>query len=168
MKVVKAMGRARRRRGFTMTELTFTLVIIGVVAVVALPRLASSTGFGAAAFRDGAVGALRYAQKTAVSHRRMVCAVFSANSVELTIDHDKSGSCDGVALVLPGSNAQANKVESRDAGIVFSSVPAAAWFQTDGRITSDAAGTTVALISATIDGLSVYAQGETGYVGSAP
>ena len=42
-------------------------------------------------------------KKTAVSHRRMVCVVFTASSLTLTIDTAKAGVC-SAALNLPGSN----------------------------------------------------------------
>lgn len=98
--------------GFTMVELVMTIVLVGVLAVVAWPKMSISE-YRAIEFRDKVTGALRHAQKTATSHRRMVCVVFTASSVALTIDHDKSGACDGQALNIPGSTS--NVVQSSDA-----------------------------------------------------
>ena len=101
-----------------MVELVMLIVLVGVLAVVAWPVM--STGeYRAVEFRDKVIGALRYAQKTATSHRRMVCVAFAVSSVTLTIDHDKSGACNGQALIIPGSTT--NVAQSSDAvNAVFS------------------------------------------------
>lgn len=120
----------RGAAGFSMVELVMTIVIIGILAVVAIPRMGTSE-FRALEFRDKAVAALRYAQKTATSHRRTVCVAFTASTVTLTIDHDKSGGCGGQALTLPGGDS--NVVQSSDAvNAVFSPVPTDFDFQPDG------------------------------------
>src|ERR1035437_7525698 len=71
--------------GFTMIELVMVMVIIGILAVVAIARMDTS-GYRALEFHDKTVAALRYAQKTATSHRRLVCVAFTASTVTLTID----------------------------------------------------------------------------------
>lgn len=82
-------GRRGNRRpasaGFTLAELVMVLVLVGLLAVVALPRFSGSSEFRNIAFRDEVAAALRYAQKSAVSHRRLVCAVFTPSSVTLHI-----------------------------------------------------------------------------------
>jgi hypothetical protein len=86
--------------------------------------------------------------------------------VTLTIDHDKSGSCDGQALQIPGGAT--NVVVGTDSHSVFASTPAALFFQPDGRGTSDVAGATNAILDTTIDGSRLYVRGATGFVGDAP
>lgn len=160
--------RRRGSHGFTLVELITIIVILGILAVVALPRMNAAMSFRSVEFRDQVIAALRYAQKTATSHRHLVCATLAANTVTLTIDHDKSGACDGApnnVLNLPGRNS--NVLTSSGDGL--SSVPAGAlFFQPDGRVTSDAAGseTAIANFDAAVEGGgSVVVRGATGYVG---
>lgn len=121
----------KRAAGFTLVELVTVIVILGILAIVALPRLTGSSEFRAVEFHDRVVAALRFAQKSAVSHRRMVCVDFAASSVTLTIDHDRSGACDNHPLLLPGTNT--HMLSSPDPlNAVFSPVPAGFVFQPDG------------------------------------
>lgn len=116
--------------GFTMIELVTVITMLGILAVVAIPRLDTSV-YRSLEFHDRTVAALRYAQKTASSHRRTVCVAFTASTVVLTIDHDRSGACDNQVLNLPGANT--NGVQSGDTvTAVFSPVPVGFNFFSDG------------------------------------
>lgn len=75
----------RGERGFTLIELIMVLVLVGVLAVYAVPRMASNSDFGARGFHDQTLAYLRYAQKTAIAQRRPVCVAFTANTVTLTL-----------------------------------------------------------------------------------
>lgn len=118
-----------RPAGFTLIEMVMLMLIIGILAVVAMPRF-DSGGYQALSFHDRVVGALRHAQKTATSHRRLVCVGFTASSVTLTIDVDASGSCD-TALPLPGSSSS-TLLSDDPVNVVFSPVPADFNFLSDG------------------------------------
>jgi MSHA pilin protein MshC len=119
-----------RASGFTMVELIMVIVILGILSVVAIPRMDTS-GYRALQFHDQTVAALRYAQKTATSHRRMVCVAFTNSppetKVALTIDHDKSGACDGHVLPLPDGSPSVSTTSA-----AFDSLPADFNFGTDG------------------------------------
>lgn len=153
----------RRAGGFTLVELVMVIVILGILAVVALPRMDTS-GYRALEFHDQVVSALRYAQKTATSHRRLVCAVFSASTVTLTIARANPSAACNDPLILPGGNS--NIVQSGDTtNAIFTTVPASLYFQPDGRGTANIAGTTIYSDSPTISGQTVITiAGTTGYV----
>lgn len=53
--------------GFTLLELIFVIVLVGVLAAVAGPRLFSTSDFSSRGFFDSAINATRYAQKLAIA-----------------------------------------------------------------------------------------------------
>ncbi len=65
-------------RGFTMIELITIIIILGILAAVATPRLFDRNAFESRGFYDQLISGLRYAQKTAISQRRQVCVSFPA------------------------------------------------------------------------------------------
>jgi len=65
---------APRQRGFTMVELVVTIVILGIVSAVVMPRFASLGAFDAAGYGDQVQALLRYAHKTAIAQRAVVAA----------------------------------------------------------------------------------------------
>ena len=143
-------------RGFTLVELIVILVILGILAVVVLPRFFDRKEFDARAFLDETAAALRYAQKAAIAERRTVCAAFTANSVTLTVrSMPGSGPCD-TPLAGPGGTAPYTVTAA--GGVTFTSAPASLSFDAEGR---PSAGATLAVsgISATLT-----VEAETGYV----
>ena len=76
----------RRLRGFTLIELIMVIVMLGVLAVFAAPRIFNTGDFNARGFRDETLGLLRIAQKTAIAQRRAVCVTNGVNGLALTMD----------------------------------------------------------------------------------
>lgn len=151
----------RRHSGYTIIELVTIIVILGILAVVALPRIGNNT-YRSHEFRDRAVSALRYAQKTAVSHRRIVCVTFAANSVSLNIDTNIDDVCDQ-ALLLPGTNV--NAAVSGDANSAFfSPVPAAFNFNANGTSSNATARTQFSINVNNEPPLIITLERDTGYV----
>jgi MSHA pilin protein MshC len=154
-----------RHGGFTLPELITVMVVIGILSAVALPRMMDNRVLTGSVFRADVVSALRYAQKSAVSHRRLVCATFTTpTTVTLTIaSANPAGACN-TALSAPDGSPY----KSKDASIQASGYPAGGvlYFQTVGTITSDGAGTTVfsGNIAVTGQAAPVRVDGATGYV----
>ncbi len=95
-------------RGFTLIELIMVIVLLGVLAVFAAPRLFNSGDFYARGFHDETLGLLRYAQKAAVAQRRTVCVTFDTastpNTATLSITSDSAPIPCDIALLGPNKN----------------------------------------------------------------
>ncbi len=152
--------------GYTMVELVVVLVLVGVLAAVAVPKMAVGLSIRDDAWRDGLLSAMRYAQKTAVSHRRMVCASVSNTQVVLTIaSGNPATSCD-TNLTGPNGNAAGSAFAASDntAMTTVVSPSGVIYFQSDGRATTDGAGATTASRTLTPSGLTAISViGETGH-----
>jgi len=78
-------GTDARQRGFTLIELIMVMVMLGVLAVFAAPRIFNSDDFYARGFHDETLALLRYAQKTAIAQRRTVCVSFNSTSAPYSV-----------------------------------------------------------------------------------
>ena len=87
-----------------MIELVTVMLVVGILAVVALPRFADQSDFQARGFQDETRALLRYAQKSAIAQRRNVCVTLGGAGVTLTIDSNTpaDGTCD-IALAPPSA-----------------------------------------------------------------
>jgi MSHA pilin protein MshC len=82
--------------GFTLIELIMVIVMLGVLAVFAAPRIFNTGDFTQRGFHDETMSLLRYAQKTAIAQRRTVCVALNPTGVTLTMDTGTTpdGVCD--------------------------------------------------------------------------
>ena len=149
--------------GFTMVELVVVLMLVGVLAAVAVPKMGGLMGARDDAWRDGLLDAMRYAQKSAVSHRRLVCATVANTQVSLQIaTTNPASSCDANLAGPAGNHVFAS---AGTASMTTAVAPAGViFFQPDGRVTTDGAGTATANRTVTPAGLSaITVIGETGH-----
>jgi MSHA pilin protein MshC len=154
-----------RASGFTMVELVVVMILIGVLAAIGIPRLLGDKNMEAAVFGDQVVSGLRRAQKIATGHRRVVCASVGPKAVTLRLN-----ACGSAGLAVTGlSDGDFATTDS-----VLTVTTTTLFFQPDGRITTDAAGTTaVASGTVAIGGdvggqattfRTIHVEGTTGYV----
>jgi MSHA pilin protein MshC len=150
-------------RGFTLLELVTVLLLVGILAVVAIPKLQGAVSFRDDGWHDQLVAALHYAQKMAVSHRRLVCASVGAAGVALSIASTNPATSCGV--VLPGLDGQALAADSKGGAAASIGPAGTVFFQPSGRVTSDGAGSSSATRTISIAGQpDIVLIGETGHV----
>jgi MSHA pilin protein MshC len=74
----------RTQRGFTLAEVIIVMVLTGILAAVALPRMFNMDQFSARGTHDFVGASLRYAQKSAIAMRRNVCVGITATQMSVT------------------------------------------------------------------------------------
>lgn len=107
--------------GFTLVEMIVVLVIVGVLAVAAIPRLLNTQDFEARGFHDQTLAALRYAQKAAIAQRRTVCVAVGASSVALTIVATAGSSDCTTATGLSGPTGGSPYTVTAPSGVSYAS-----------------------------------------------
>lgn len=90
-------------RGFTMVELILAMVIAGILAAVAAPRMIDRDAFQARGGASEVRAALRYAQKLAMAKNREICVALAATSVTLSLNPTlTAGAACSQAVTRPG------------------------------------------------------------------
>lgn len=115
--------------GFTLIELIMVVVMLGVLAVVAAPRIFNSNDFNARGFHDETLALLRYAQKAAIAQRRTVCVTFTISSASLTMASAPATFDCASSVTLRGPTSDAASITGKP-GVAYSAPPSA--FNFDG------------------------------------
>jgi len=156
----------RASNGYTVVELVTVMVVIGILAAIAIPRISQTSDFAAATYRNEVLSALHHAQKSALSHRHRVCATIAPRNVALMIASVPAGGavCD-LSLTSLGGNTYASGDPSVVAsGTLVNATMPTLFFQANGEIT-DIGGNIIANGSIGITGQpAIRIDGSTGHV----
>ena len=149
-------------KGYTLVELTAVLVVIGIIAAVAVPRMVGPDGFQSRGFYDQATATVRYAQKIAIAQRRPVFVCVNAPSVgDISVAYAA-----GCATQISDSSGTPLKV-SAPGGVTLAPTTNFSFLSGLGRT---GAQVTITLAS-TVAGdpaRSIVIENETGYVHAGP
>ncbi len=150
---------SRTQEGFTLLELIVTIILISILAAVVLPRWNAGTGFEERAFRDEVISALRYAQKSAIAARRLVCVTFTGDglTVNVAANFVDVNCVSGTALQGPDGN---NLVVSGNGKASFVGTPLDLQFTPAGSVSTGS----VISVSGLPAALAITVEAETGYV----
>lgn len=154
---------AAREGGFTLPELIIVMIVVGVLAAVAMPRLTDS-GFDDRRLRDETIAALRFAQKSAIASRRMTCITFPTNTrFEVHVETAPgAGDCTTVGPLLTGpSGTPLTLVATRNASFTFNAFPVG-WITFNGL--GQPAGVLPIAVANLPPALDITIELETGYV----
>lgn len=146
-------------RGFTLVELIFVMVIAGILAAVAIPRLMVTSSFDTRGFTDQLASTVRFAQKLSIAQRRDVFVQFTANAA--TLCYVAAAPC-AVADQAPDPGNEKPYTVTVPNGLTITSAVPALRFDPSGR-TPDL----VAQLDIQVDGAGAYhvlVERETGYV----
>jgi len=141
-------------RGFTMVELILVMVIAGILAAVAVPRMIGRSGFDTRGFADQLAATVRFAQKLAVAQRTEVFVRLTVSDATLCYD----AAC---ATPAPGPGGEKPYTVSAPGGVAIASPVAVLGFDAGGR--PDIA----ALLAIQVNGAGAHPiliERETGYV----
>ena len=154
---------SERERGFTLPELIAVLLLVGILAATAVPKMQGALSFRDDGWRDQVVAALHYAHKIAIGHRRLVCASVGGAGVTLSIAGANPATSCGNAL--PGLDGGALAADSKGGATPSVSPAGTLYFQPSGRVSTDGAGSSAATRTITIAGQApIVLVGETGHV----
>lgn len=143
-------------QGFTLIELVLVILLLGILAIVVLPRF-NDTGFREYGYAEEALSALRYARQIAIANNAHVTVQWSADAFRVC----RGDTCPGAGYLINPSTGQpwdgsAEKRGKAPAGVSISSTLTAVTFDGLGRPNASG-GVSIGAHTLTIEA-------ETGYV----
>lgn len=144
-------------RGFTLAELVMIIIIVGILAALAGPRMLDARGFTSRGFYDESLAVVRYAQKTAIAWRRPVLVCVAADGVGAIANAD----CNAPSYIAHPANGNPLRSLAPD-GVTLSPVGS---FSFDG-LGRPSGATTIVVTSTIADdpARQIVVAAETGYV----
>ena len=113
-----------------MVELILVMVIAGILAAVAVPRLVGNNSFDTRGFADQLAATVRFAQKLAIAQRRDVFVQFTAN--DATLCYVATAACPAASRA-PGPGGEKPYTVTAPNGVTIASAVAALGFDAAGR-----------------------------------
>jgi MSHA pilin protein MshC len=141
-----------------MVELILVMVIAGILAAVAVPRMIGRSSFDTRGFADQLGATVRFAQKLAVAQRRDVFVQLTAN--DATLCYIPTTPCPAASRA-PGPGGEKPYTVSAPGGVAIASPVAALRFDAGGR------PDITAQLAIPVNGTgthNVFVEQETGYV----
>ncbi|MEX0899228.1 MAG: GspH/FimT family pseudopilin [Gammaproteobacteria bacterium] len=144
-------------RGFTFVELVVVLVVVGALAVFAMPRLVSQSAFDLAGFQQEVASGLRYGQKYAFAAGCPVRATITSGGFAL----HHSSSCDAgdFSALLPHPTQGGGYTVPAPSGITLSPAGTFSFLGT-----GEASTTVTITLTSSAGARQVSIIGPTGYV----
>lgn len=115
------------QRGFSLVELILVMVIAGILAAVAVPRLVGRNSFDSRGFADQLAATARFAQKLAIAQRRAVVVRLTPGAATLCYNDV------GVCVAAPGPGGEKPYTVSAPGGVTIASPVASLVFDAIGR-----------------------------------
>ena len=146
-------------RGFTMVELILVMVIAGIMAAVAVPRLVGRNSFDTRGFADQLAATVRFAQKLAIAQRRDVFVQLTTSTAMLCFV--ATVPCPAASRA-PGPGGEKPYTVTAPNGVAIASAIGALDFDAAGRPTN-----LVATLDIQVNGAGAYhvwVEQETGFV----
>lgn len=153
------------QHGFTMVELVVVIIVLGILAATALPKLSGNDSYKELAAHDKLLAQLRHIQKFAAGSRRMVC-VGADGSVKVTKKYTEDSSTEGFCnqdldINLSDNSTNKNKINFADVGVTTTGL----FFHSDGSISLTAEnldGDNITLTTKNNKTIQIY--GKSGYI----
>jgi prepilin-type N-terminal cleavage/methylation domain-containing protein len=157
MRVVPDPSEARRQAGFTLIELIIVMLVVGVLAVVALPKMTDLGGWRVQAFADELTAQTMAMQRLALVQRRPVVATITGSGV--SFDYASGGA--NIASVACPSAVPACIAEGGSRSATFNAA-------NSGRVVTSSGSALPITVSGAGTTLSYVLEAETGLIHSAP